>query len=92
MKKTYIRPESRLFVIDLAENIATSVTGELTTTGGIHYYLFSNGLGGYIANNELYSFVVYPGYEPNDCVSLFYGQHLILNGYQDITLCASWHE
>ena len=66
MKKKYIRPESRLFAINLAENIADgSVPGEGTggnyTSRGINYYLYPNGIEGYIAGNPLYHFVVGPG-------------------------------
>ena len=55
MKKKYIRPESRLLLINLAENIATSIGGAGDTNTGdlingaavIHFTAASNGCRGY---------------------------------------------
>lgn len=48
MKKNYIRPESKLFTINLNENIAQSFSGGNQsgisgTTGGFDYVLYDNG-------------------------------------------------
>ena len=54
MKKKYVRPESRLFVINLNEDIALS--GDENTAPGVQYVLTGDGLTGYISGNPLCPF------------------------------------
>ena len=54
MKKKYVRPESKLFVINLHENIALS--GNHNIAPGVQYVLSANGLTGYITANPLAKF------------------------------------
>ena len=62
MKKNYIRPESKLFAINLDENIAQPSGGNQNggtsgSTGGINYIIFPDG-SGYFAGNESWRFFV----------------------------------
>lgn len=96
MKKKYIRPESRLFAINLAENIADgSIPGEGTgghyTTGlGIGYYLFPNGIEGYIAGEQMYHFHVDSFYGVENSVLYAYTDYLFNKQFNGIMSCANW--
>lgn len=60
MKKKYIRPDSQLFVINLAESIANGSgyddgDNQLSTAGYL-YKISSDGTYGYFANNHSFAF------------------------------------
>ena len=92
MKKEYIRPESKLFAINLAENIAESTGGSTGgTTGGdnqlasghVMYTLNPDGKSGYLANNTAYTFTLWSGDDDHDILMAYFGHYMASNDIAD---------